>query len=276
MTDLIVIPARYGSKRFPGKPLIQIAGQSLLSRVFDIALRAADQLQDVDVVVATDDERIAAHAQALGAQSVMTSRDISSGTGRALAAANSRPSPPGHVINLQGDAPFVPAEVVSNLMTAARAGGDVVVTPVTRLDWPALDSMRAHKQQAPFSGTTCIVGPENRALWFSKSILPAIRDEATHRAASAFSPVLRHIGLYAYSLSALKRFEASPQSIYETLEGLEQLRFFSLNIPVQTVEIDAPPIAMSGIDTPEDAALAEAMIARLGDPYVGPQWIGAV
>lgn len=269
MTDLIVIPARYGSKRFPGKPLMEIAGHSLVSRVIDVARQAAMRLHDVDVVVATDDDRIVDHVEALGAQAVMTSSDISSGTGRALAAARSRASAPGHVVNLQGDAPFVPVEVVCQMMEAARAGGDVVVTPVVPLSWEDLDVLREHKKAAPFSGTTCIRGPGDRALWFSKSILPAIRDEAKYRASMAVSPVLRHIGLYAYSLNALERFEAAPESLYETLEGLEQLRFFALEIPVQTVEIAPPRISMSGIDTPEDAALAEQMIARLGDPYVG-------
>lgn len=269
MTDLIVIPARYGSKRFPGKPLMEIAGRSLVSRVIDVARQAAARLHDVDVVVATDDDRIVEHVEALGAQAVMTASDISSGTGRALAAARSRASAPGHVVNLQGDAPFVPVEVVCQMMEAARAGGDVVVTPVVPLSWEELDVLREHKKAAPFSGTTCIRGPGDRALWFSKSILPAIRDEAKYRASMAVSPVLRHIGLYAYSLHALERFEAAPESLYETLEGLEQLRFFALEIPVQTVEIAPPRISMSGIDTPEDAALAEQMIARLGDPYVG-------
>lgn len=269
MTDLIVIPARYGSKRFPGKPLMEIAGRSLVSRVIDVARQAAARLHDVDVVVATDDERIVDHVEALGAEAVMTASDISSGTGRALAAARSRASAPGHVVNLQGDAPFVPVEVVCQMMEAARAGGDVVVTPVVPLSWEDLDVLREHKKAAPFSGTTCIRGPGDRALWFSKSILPAIRDEAKYRASMAVSPVLRHIGLYAYSLNALERFEAAPESLYETLEGLEQLRFFALEIPVQTVEIAPPLISMSGIDTPEDAALAEQMIARLGDPYVG-------
>lgn len=269
MTDLIVIPARYGSKRFPGKPLMQIAGQSLVSRVFDIARRAVDRLDNVDIVVATDDERIVDHARSIGAEAVMTSPNITSGTGRALAAAKSRPVLPGHVINLQGDAPFVPADVVSDLMVRARAGGDIVVTPVTRLTWEDLDVLRDHKRQSPFSGTTCIVGPQDCALWFSKSIIPAIRNEEEHRATSPFSPVLRHIGLYAYSLRALERFERAPVSLYEALEGLEQLRFFALDIPIATVEIDMPIISMSGIDTPEDAALAEDMIARIGDPFGG-------
>ncbi|TKV41699.1 3-deoxy-manno-octulosonate cytidylyltransferase [Sphingobium sp. MP9-4] len=269
MTDLIVIPARYGSKRFPGKPLMDIAGHSLVARVIDVAMQAAAQLNDVDVVVATDDDRIAAHVEALGVPAVMTASDISSGTGRALAAAQSCATPPGHVVNLQGDAPFVPVDVVSQLMQVAREAGEAVVTPVTQLDWDDLDALRQHKVAAPFSGTTCVRDADGRALWFSKSIIPAIRDEGKYRETAHFSPVFRHIGLYAYSLRALELFEDAPEAKYEKLEGLEQLRFFELGIPVQTVKIDRPRISMSGIDTPEDAVLAEQMIARFGDPFMG-------
>lgn len=275
MTDLIVIPARYGSKRFPGKPLMEIAGHSLVSRVLDVARQAAARMKNVDVVVATDDQRIVDHVEALGSEAVMTASEISSGTGRALAAARTRAIAPGQVVNLQGDAPFVPVEVVCQMLDAARASGDAMVTPVVSLGWDDLDALREHKKAAPFSGTTCVRGPGDRALWFSKSILPAIRDEQKLRATMAKSPVLRHIGLYAYSLSALERFEAAPESLYETLEGLEQLRFFELGIPVQTIEIAPPRISMSGIDTPEDAGLAERMIAKFGDPFVGTSDVGA-
>ncbi|WP_448661646.1 3-deoxy-manno-octulosonate cytidylyltransferase [Sphingomonas sp. CJ20] len=266
MTDLIVIPARYGSKRLPGKPLLKIAGHSLLARVVAVARRAQQAFDDVDIVVATDDPRIAAHADEIGCDVVMTDSAISSGSGRALAAARARPTPPRAIINLQGDAPFIPADVVRQLIEAVRVSEGGVVTPVVPLDWDDLDVLRAHKQSAPFSGTTCVRGPDGRAHWFSKNILPAIRDEEKLRAAGPASPVLRHLGLYAYRYAALEQFEAAEPSLYETLEGLEQLRFFALGIPVHTVEIARPRISMSGIDTAEDITLAERMIAEFGDP----------
>jgi 3-deoxy-manno-octulosonate cytidylyltransferase (CMP-KDO synthetase) len=265
--DLIVIPARYGSTRLPGKPLIPIAGQTLLSRVVHVAREAAMLVRDCDVLVATDDPRIAEHAEDLGCEVVMTAPEIRSGSGRACAAALSRASSPGVIVNLQGDAPFIPARIVADLIAAARASDAACVTPVVRLDWTALDAMRAHKTRSPFSGTTCVRQIDGRALWFSKTVLPAIRDEAAMRRADPLSPVFRHLGLYAYRLDALTQFEATAPTPYEQLEGLEQLRFLEMGLTIQTIEVAAPSHAMSGIDTAEDVCLAEDLIARLGDPH---------
>ncbi|MBT2243651.1 3-deoxy-manno-octulosonate cytidylyltransferase [Sphingobium sp. BHU LFT2] len=265
MADLIVIPARYGSTRLPGKPLLEIAGHSLLSRVIHVARTAQHSFDNVEIIVATDDDRIREHAVSLGCEAVMTDSSISSGSGRALAAANSCAVRPEVVVNLQGDAPFIPASVVKQMLETSRAT-EGVVTPVSVLSWDQLDILREHKKAAPFSGTTCVRAPDGRAHWFSKSILPAIRGEEALRASESMSPVLRHLGLYAYRHAALTAFEAAPPSLYEELEGLEQLRFFALGIPVTTVEIAPPRISMSGIDTVEDITLAEQMIATFGDP----------
>jgi 3-deoxy-manno-octulosonate cytidylyltransferase (CMP-KDO synthetase) len=267
IADIIVIPARFASKRLPGKPLISIAGRTLLERVVDVARRAAALAGDCDVLVATDDPRIEAHAVALGCPVAMTANSIQSGSGRACAAAKALAGRPEIVLNLQGDAPFVPPAVVADLLAAMRTSDAACVTPVVRLDWPALDAMRSHKRDAPFSGTSCVRAKDGRALWFSKAILPAMRDEGDLRAGSPLSPVYRHLGLYAYRLDALERFEATPPSHYERLEGLEQLRFLEMGLAVQTIEVAPPPHAMSGIDTEADVTLAEALIERWGDPY---------
>jgi 3-deoxy-manno-octulosonate cytidylyltransferase (CMP-KDO synthetase) len=265
--DLIVVPARFGSKRLPGKPLLPIAGRTLLERVVDVAQRAASLAGDCDVVVATDDPRIEAHAARLGCPVAMTASSIQSGSGRACAAAKAQANRPEIVMNLQGDAPFVPPAVVAGLLTAMRTSDAACGTPVVRLDWLALDAMRSHKRDAPFSGTTCVRAQDGRALWFSKAIFPAMRDEDDLRASSPLSPVYRHLGLYAYRLDALERFEKTPPSHYERLEGLEQLRFLEMGLAVQTFEVAPPPHAMSGIDTEADVTLAEALIERWGDPY---------
>jgi 3-deoxy-manno-octulosonate cytidylyltransferase (CMP-KDO synthetase) len=265
--DLIVVPARHGSTRLPGKPLVEVAGRTLLDRVTRIARDAAALAGEAEVVVATDDDRIADHARALGCAVAMTSRAIASGSGRAHVAASMRAVPPGIVVNLQGDAPFVPPAMVAALLAAMRSGDAAVATPVVRLDWAALDALRAHKRDAPFSGTTCVRAQNGGALWFSKAIIPAIRDEAQRREAEALSPVWQHVGLYAYRPNALAAFEAAAPSAYEAIEGLEQLRFLELGIDILTVEVDRPRHAMSGIDSPADVALAEATIARLGDPH---------
>jgi 3-deoxy-manno-octulosonate cytidylyltransferase (CMP-KDO synthetase) len=266
--DLIVIPARFGSTRLPGKPLIPIAGRSLLSRVAAIAQEGAARVGNTEVIVATDDARIRDHAYDLGCAVVMTDAAITSGSGRAWAVARDRPLPPPIVVNLQGDAPFAAPSMIASLITALRTSPCAVATPVVRLDWTGLDALRRHKQASPFSGTTCVRRADDRALWFSKNVIPAIRSEAALRAAGELSPVYRHIGLYAYRFAALRRFEQTAPTPYEVLEGLEQLRFLESGEDILTVAVAPPRHAMSGIDTPEDVVMAEALIADHGEPQL--------
>ena len=261
-----MIPARYGSQRLPGKPLIRIAGQTLLARVVAVAREAACRIGHAEIVVATDDDRIVSHAQDLGCAAVMTDAAISSGSGRAWAAARDRTPAPPIVVNLQGDAPFVQPDTIAALIVALRGSDCGVATPVVRLSWDALDTLREHKRVSPFSGTTCTRRTDGRALWFSKTVIPAIRDEARLRETEPLSPVFRHIGLYAYRFAALDRFEATTPTAYERLEGLEQLRFLERGEDIATIEVPAPRHAMSGIDTPEDVAMAERLIATYGEP----------
>ncbi len=264
MRTLIVVPARYGSTRFPGKPLMEIAGKSMVLRVAETAKAAADIIGDAGYVVATDDERIAAHCEAECVPVVLTPEDVATGTDRALAAVAALGLEPEVVINLQGDAPFTPPQMVADVGKAVLETGDDAATPVVRLTWEALDELREHKKIAPFSGTTCVRGPDGRALWFSKNIIPGIRKEEKMRGEGEFSPVLRHIGLYAYSLSALKAFAEMPESYYEALEGLEQLRMLEAGMKIRVVEVPAPEVSISGVDTPEDLALAERILKEKG------------
>ena len=246
----IIIPARYGSTRFPGKPLAMIAGQSMLSRVVAVAREAAQG--EASVTVTTEDQRIADHATEIGVDCILTGK-CATGSDRVLAAAEQMDTQPDFIINLQGDAPFTPPSALRSLM--AHADKDVV-TPVHRLSWEALDQLRENKETTPFSGTTCVRQNNGTALWFSKTIIPAIRKEDR---AQTRSPVYQHIGLYGYRTEILKEFCALPEGHYEQLEGLEQLRFLENNIAIHTVEItvDTP---QSGIDSPEDVARAEALL----------------
>ncbi|MEM6584873.1 MAG: manno-octulosonate cytidylyltransferase [Pseudomonadota bacterium] len=266
MSDLIVIPARYGSTRLPGKPLLKLAGRTLLERVVANARRASELAGGCDVVVATDDPRIHDHVLSLGAQAIMTPASLNSGSARAQAAASQCEVPPERVINLQGDAPFISPTTIAALIDALRNGEAGVATPVYQLDWGRLDRLREHKKSAPFSGTTCVRDEAGRALWFSKSILPALRSEEELRE-RPMSPVWQHLGLYAYTMEALDWFGHAPQGIYEKLEGLEQLRFLEHGRSIATVPVEPPQHALSGIDTAHDLDLAEEAIARLGDPF---------
>lgn len=266
MKTLIVIPSRWASTRFPQKPLHPIAGKSLLSRVIDIARAACAGDGDRSYVVATDHTRIETHAKELGAPVVMTDPELPSGTDRALAAAEHYSPGADFIVNLQGDAPFTPPSYVDEIIHAGQSSPHDLITPVVRLRWADLDTVRKQKLKTPFSGTTCIRRADGEALWFSKQILPAIRKEDRHRTASVYSPVWRHIGLYGYKRAALERFVSLPEGYYEALEGLEQLRFLENGMRVMAVKVNASAAAMWGVDTPEDAAHAEALIAEHGEP----------
>ena len=264
MRIMIGIPARYGSTRFPGKPLAEIGERSMLGRVVDVARAAANNLQaqhrlSVEVFVTTDDDRIIDHVRDdLGVEVIKTSSSCATGSDRLLAALRQFEEWPDFVVNLQGDAPFTPVSVIEDLILKFVDAPEVeVLTPVCRLSWEGLDQLRLNKVETPFSGTTAIVDSEGRAVWFSKNIIPGIRKEDR----SLPCPVLQHIGLYGYQSAALERFCSWPQSAYEQLEGLEQLRFLENGVGIQTLLVEDENMVQAGIDTPEDLARAEALLS---------------
>jgi 3-deoxy-manno-octulosonate cytidylyltransferase (CMP-KDO synthetase) len=267
-TTAIIIPARYGSTRFPGKPLAQIGGRSMLSRVVDLARTVAQEFEGCGVYVTTDDQRIADHAVEIGAECIMTSPDCPSGSDRVLAAANQLKDKPDYILNLQGDAPFTPPQALKALLSAFQNDPALeVVTPVHALSWIDLDNLRDSKKTTPFSGTCAVLDQNNNAVWFSKNIIPAIRKEDKMRSESDISPVYQHMGLYGFKRSALEKFCALPQGHYEQLEGLEQLRLIEngINIRCTPIEVEAGKL-QSGIDTPEDLERAQSLLRSEENP----------
>jgi 3-deoxy-manno-octulosonate cytidylyltransferase (CMP-KDO synthetase) len=257
MKTAIIIPARYASARFPGKPLAQIAGKTMLERVVETAQAAARHFPDAAVFVTTEDQRIADHAAALGVPCIMTSADCPTGSDRVLEALQNSAQKFDFIINLQGDAPFTTPETITVLIHAFEKNPRLeVVTPVHQLTWEELDRLQTAKKTTPFSGTTVVIDPQGRALWFSKNIIPAMRHEKDLRKNSEISPIYQHIGLYGFRADILERFCALPQSPYEILEGLEQLRLLENGIHIQTVPAHVT-IIHSGIDSPEDLQRAE-------------------
>lgn len=249
---IIVIPARYGSTRFPGKPLTMIAGKTLLQRVCEAATMAAQQLANVTVLVATDDDRIMQHADSLNVKAVLTSPSCATGTDRVFAALQKLDYKPRSVINLQGDAPLTPSETIVALIEALKHSD--VVTPVTQLSWQDLDRLRQAKLTRPFSGTTVILNSSNEAIWFSKNIIPAIRNEAELRDVNTLSPIFQHLGIYGYTYEMLTKFTSMPESNYEKLEGLEQLRLLENGYKIKSVQCNSEKLnSWSGVDTPADA-----------------------
>jgi 3-deoxy-manno-octulosonate cytidylyltransferase (CMP-KDO synthetase) len=259
---LIIIPARYSSTRLPGKPLLMIAGKTMLQRVCEIAQQAAAQLPGVGVLVATDDMRILEHATAIGVNAVMTPSECATGTDRLIAAIEQLPVKPNSVINFQGDSPLTPVAILTALLAKLTSSKtNTVVTPMVQLSWAALDSLRTTKQTTPFSGTTVVVNTDQEALWFSKQIIPAIRDEAKLRASSNLSPIYQHLGLYGYTLDMLQTFAKLPSGYYEQLEGLEQLRLLENGYKIHTVKVELPDLrAWRGVDTLDDAKLVEQLL----------------
>ncbi len=262
MKTAIIIPARYGSTRFPGKPLAMIAGKTMLQRVHELAVKATKVEDDVTILIATEDQRIVDHANSFSGTAVLTPDSCQTGTDRAHAAIEVAGIAPDVVLNLQGDAPLTPPHFISDLIQAFRDDPKAdVVTPAYQMTWEQLDALRASKQTTPFSGTTVTVKPDGSAIWFSKNIIPAIRGEDKLRDKDDHSPVLKHIGLYGYRTAALKSYVTLDQSHYEILEGLEQLRLLENDYRIRVVTIDpkGQPIH-GGIDSPEDVKEAEALL----------------
>lgn len=261
---VIMIPARYGSTRFPGKPLKMIAGLSMLQRVHQIAVRAAKPFDNVSIYITTDDERVKSHALTFTEKVIMTPATCLTGSCRVYKACETLSPKPDIIVNLQGDLPLLPPDFIEEMIKVFASNDEIdVATPVTQLTWEALDKLYHWKEKHPFSGTTAVIDKEGKALWFSKNIIPAVRNVKALREASPLSPVYRHIGVYAYRYSALTQFMALDEGRYEKLEGLEQLRLLENGLTIQTVLVsygDRP--ATSGVDTPADLKLAEDLLTN--------------
>jgi len=265
----IVIPARYGSTRLPGKPLAKILGRTMLERVVFTAKNLAKNTKaDISVLVATDDERIMEHCKEIEVSSVMTSADCRSGTDRVAEAVRLNGDNADFIINMQGDAPLIPSDFLSAMVESFYNSPCDVITPVTQLSWKDLDFLRDNKKTTPFSGTTATFDRKTgRAFWFSKNIIPAIRNEGKLQKGSNLSPVFRHIGLYGYAAGMLEKYNDMPESIFEKIEGLEQLRLIENGYDLRCVEVDYKDRAnMSGVDSPQDVIRTEELLTKHGDP----------
>jgi 3-deoxy-manno-octulosonate cytidylyltransferase (CMP-KDO synthetase) len=260
MRAVIVIPARYGSQRFPGKPLVALkrAGgeaKTLIRRSWE----AAQAVAGIDGVwVATDDGRIAEHARGFGAEVVMTSSVCRNGTERVDEAVARLGIDPQVVVNLQGDAPLTPPWFVEALVAAltARPAGVEVATPVLRTDPQALAMLRADRRAGRVGGTTAVFGVDRRALYFSKEVLPYAADPA--------APGFHHVGVYAYTPAALAAYGRLVPGVLEGLEGLEQLRFLEHGHAIACVEVEARGRAFWEVNTPEDVPRVEAVLQAEG------------
>jgi 3-deoxy-manno-octulosonate cytidylyltransferase (CMP-KDO synthetase) len=267
LTVSIVIPARYNSSRFPGKPLALVKGITLLERVWRISQAAVTHVKDsakLEVVVATDDERIARHVEGFGGTVVMTSSACRNGTERVYEAVSSSSSLPEIIVNIQGDAPLISPHFVAGIINAMRSDAEVqVATPAVRLSKESYDRMLQSKGAGIVSGTTVTFDKKGDALYFSKAVIPFMRSEP--QTMDGTVPVFQHIGMYAYTMSALKRLIELPEGEFEKVESLEQLRALEHGIPVRVVQVSLGSRTLWPIDTPEDVKRVEEIIEREGE-----------
>jgi 3-deoxy-manno-octulosonate cytidylyltransferase (CMP-KDO synthetase) len=264
MSVLVVIPARYASSRYPGKPLVSLRGASgqgktLIRRSWDAAMAVAGVER---VVVATDAGSIRAEAESFGAEVVMTSPDCANGTERCAEALRNLNEPYDIIVNLQGDAPLTPAWFVEDLVAGLRADPQAeLATPVLRCEGAMLSSLRADRAAGRVGGTTAVFGAGNRGLYFSKEVIPFTEREY---AAEAPTPVFHHVGVYAYRPETLLAYPGWPVGPLETLEGLEQLRFLENGRRVLCVEVEARGRQFWELNNPSDVPRIESMMAAMG------------
>lgn len=246
---IVAIPARYGSTRFPGKPLREIGGVPMVVRVAQRALQAGAQ----QVVVAVDDRRIAEALHGQGVQVCMTRSDHASGSDRLAECATHCGWPDDAiVVNLQGDEPFAPAAGIREVAQALAEDDAPMATLATSID---------HADELFDPNVVKLVRALNgRALYFSRAPLPWARDAfaASREALPGDMPFLRHIGIYAYRAGFLKRYARLTRTPLEQAESLEQLRVLEHGhaIAVRLAPEPFPP----GIDTEADLLRAEAWL----------------
>jgi 3-deoxy-manno-octulosonate cytidylyltransferase (CMP-KDO synthetase) len=243
MKFIAIIPARYASTRFPGKPLAILGGKTVIQRVYEQVSSVLDE-----VYVATDDERIFQAVEGFGGRAVMTRADHKSGTDRIEEAAEKIGSAADVIINVQGDEPFIQPSQIETLMHLFDAPETQIGTlgkPFESLE--AVDNPNSPK---------IVTDTRGFALYFSRSVIPFIRGVDRQDWFGRY-PFLKHLGIYAYRREVLRQVTALPQSSLEQAESLEQLRWLQNGYRIRVGLTDVETV---GIDTPEDLSRAEAFL----------------
>ncbi|HEY4071433.1 MAG TPA: manno-octulosonate cytidylyltransferase [Sphingomicrobium sp.] len=263
MNSVILIPARYASSRYPGKPLVELKGAGGNAKpLIQRSVEAARRVRGVSgVFVVTDDERIVEGCAPVKVGVIMTSPECRNGTER-CAEALAQLHEPDLIINFQGDALLTPPGFVEALIGRMEDSEDALVaTPAMRLRSGEVRALQAEEAAGRVGGTSVVTNDLGQALYFSKRLIPYLPSGALD---SEMSPIRLHVGIYAYRPEALERYVATPVSELETLEGLEQLRFLAAGIPVAVVDVETPPFALRELNNPEDVAPIEQALAEAG------------
>jgi 3-deoxy-manno-octulosonate cytidylyltransferase (CMP-KDO synthetase) len=235
-----VIPARFGSSRFPGKPLVELKGSPLIAHVVRAALAAR---RVGTVLVASDHEEILAAARAAGAEGILSSADHATGSDRIGEAVAGRSE--SVILNVQGDEPLIPAEAIDLLVALLEEDPEAAVsTLASPLAWGGVE----HEDP---NVVKVVCDPQGRALYFSRAPIPG-----RHPRAELTGEALRHVGLYGFRREPFLRFLARAPGELERAEGLEQLRFLEAGERIVVGRVEQLP---PGVDTPEDLARIERL-----------------
>lgn len=242
MKTAVVIPARYGSMRFPGKVLAMLRGKPIVQWVWECAMKSKADL----VLVATDDDRVYNAVESFGGKAVMTSPNHPSGSDRIMEAVKDIDAD--IIINVQGDEPSMPPELIDRLIDL-MSGADApdmgtVIVPCKRED--VADNPNKPK---------VVISADGYALYFSRAMIPFLREGGTEM------KVYRHWGIYAYQRAALERFVSLPEGNLEKCEKLEQLRALENGMRIKTIETTYDGV---DVNTPEDLEEAEKLFAGKG------------
>ncbi len=242
-----IIPARFGSTRFPGKPLAMISGKPMIQWVYE----AASSAKCFDIVfIATDDFRIESFAKSINANVILTPDTLQSGTDRVYCAVKllqkqNKISEIDVVVNIQGDEPLCPPQLFEDLINSFFVNSAQICTPITRIDSEA--------EYLDKNVVKVVVNSEKMALYFSRSPIPFIKQFSTS------IPLFRHIGLYAYNEEVLEFFANSKQSSLEINESLEQLRLLEEGFTIHCLETT---FKSHSVDVPTDIETIEQMISQ--------------
>ena len=233
----VIIPARYASTRFPGKPLAMLAGKPMIQHVWEKAIASKADA----VAVATDDERIAAAVEAFGGKAIMTSPDHPSGTDRIAEAARAFEGVE-TVINIQGDEPLIPTALVDELIDLMTSDRSIEMATV---------AVPADRKKMTENNVKVVFGTDKQALYFSRAEIPFVRQGGEDPGC------FLHWGIYAYRKDILERFVQLPPGKLENSEKLEQLRALENGLGIKVVTTSLTTI---GVDPPEDLEKAEALL----------------
>jgi len=252
----IIIPARYESSRYPGKPLAMVGGKIAIQWTYEVACRVRSA---TDIYVATDDERIRTAVKAFGGKVLMTSGACKNGTERVAEAVTACPSIPDIVVNLQGDSLLIPYWFIDELINFMKTGPFAeVATPVLKCDVESYRRFLNDRRNGRVGATTVVSDSRKKALYFSKEIIPFLSCEDLLLTV----PVFHHVGVYAYRTPVLKDYCKWTVGPLEKAEQLEQLRFLEHGQNVHTVEVDSRGFDFWELNNPEDLAIIESIIKK--------------